>query len=164
MRGLRRSSPSPRPRGRSWPTSQGRAPTWRSAGCAVRAGVPTPKRRERRPPRRATPAKREQYFWIPTSGSGAGGGSLRIVNLEDGARFAIDPDRPRELQRLGIEVVAPENAGRVRLGGDGQSVGDLGPPYAFDWPLVQGDHVIVAQTDGIPPSAPLRVHVRGICG
>jgi hypothetical protein len=93
--------------------------------------------------------------------AGSDDGILRIVNVEDGARFALDPDRPKDVQRLAIEVGAPGSARTVRLRVDGQVIADRGPPFTFDWLLEQGDHVLVAEAEGAQPSAPLRIHVRG---
>jgi penicillin-binding protein 1C len=95
------------------------------------------------------------------TGGGAAGGQLRIANVEDGARFAIDPDRPRELQTLEVRVLAPAGAGRVRLRVDGSVVGAEPSPFRFVWPLAEGEHVLVAEAEGIPPSEPAHVRVRG---
>jgi penicillin-binding protein 1C len=89
-------------------------------------------------------------------------GELRIANVRDGARFALDPDRPPSLQRLDVRVAAPPAARRVRLRIDGEVLGEAGPPYAFAWPLTAGEHVLVAEADGLPPSPGLRVSVRGL--
>jgi penicillin-binding protein 1C len=89
-----------------------------------------------------------------------GDAALRIANLEDGARFAIDPDRSTVLQRLHVDILAPEHVSRVRLRVDGQIAGTGGAPFAFTWPLAEGDHELVAEADGVPSSPPLRVHVR----
>jgi penicillin-binding protein 1C len=91
-------------------------------------------------------------------------GELRITSPADGARFALDPDRPASLQRLDVRVAAPQAARRVRLRVDGEVLGEVGagPPYAFAWPLTPGEHVLVAEAEGWPPTPGLRVSVRGL--
>jgi penicillin-binding protein 1C len=88
-------------------------------------------------------------------------GGLQIANIQDGARFALDPDRPAGIQRLEVRVMAPESVSAVRLRVDGQPIGSQGSPFAFSWPLEEGEHVLVAEADGASSSPPLRVHVRG---
>jgi penicillin-binding protein 1C len=90
------------------------------------------------------------------------GVGLRIANVEDGARFAIDSDRPRALQTLEVRVTAPRSAGRVRLRVDGTLVGSEPAPYRFTWPLAEGEHVLVAEADGLSPSPPAHLRVRGL--
>jgi hypothetical protein len=91
---------------------------------------------------------------------GADVAGLRIAHVADGARLAIDPDRPLAFQRLDLSVIAPEHVGVVRLRVDGALLGEWGPPYAFTWPLEAGDHILVAEADGVAASPPLHVHVR----
>jgi penicillin-binding protein 1C len=87
---------------------------------------------------------------------------LRIAHLADGARFAIDPDRPLAFQRVDLSVIAPEHVGLVRLRVDGTLLEERAAPYTFTWPLEAGDHILVAEADGVASSPPLRVHVRGL--
>jgi penicillin-binding protein 1C len=89
-------------------------------------------------------------------------GELRITSPADGARFALDPDRPASLQRLDVRVAAPQAAGRVRLRVDGEVLAEVGRPYDFAWPLTPGEHVLVAEAEGWPPTRGLRVSVRGL--
>lgn len=91
-----------------------------------------------------------------------GAGALRIANVHDGERFAIDPDQPRALQQLAVQVLAPDGVTNVRLRVDGQIIAERGAaPYGLSWPLVPGDHVLVAEASGSMPSDPIRVRVRG---
>jgi penicillin-binding protein 1C len=90
------------------------------------------------------------------------GDALRIARVMDGARFALDPETPPALQRLDVTVVAPSSVHTVRLRVDGNVVGERGAPYAFAWPLEEGEHVLVAEADGAMNSPPVRVHVRGL--
>jgi penicillin-binding protein 1C len=61
----------------------------------------------------------------------------RIVQPFDGARFAIDPERPPALQKLAVSTHPPNAAVRV----DGVPIGE-----DHMWPLVPGDHRI--EVDG----------------
>jgi len=88
--------------------------------------------------------------------------ALRIAHVTDGARFALDPETAPSLQRLDVTVVAPPRVHTVRLRVDGHVIGEQGAPYAFAWPLEEGEHVLVAEADGAVDSAPVRVHVRGL--
>jgi penicillin-binding protein 1C len=107
----------------------------------------------------------------PLDGPAGASGELRITSPPDGARFAIDPDRPASLQRLDVRVAAPQAARRVRLRVDGDLLAEVGPRfvpgagavgYAFAWQLTPGDHVLVAEAEGWPPTPVLRVSVRGL--
>jgi penicillin-binding protein 1C len=125
------------------------------AAWASRAGRPT-----------ATAA--DSPFCPPSEGrygqnerSPSDGAVVRIANVEDWARFAIDPDRPRALQILEVRILAPPSAPSVRLRIDGAVVGVEPPPFRFEWPLVEGEHVLVADAEGLPPSDPVHVRVRG---
>ncbi len=139
------------------------------AGPACTQADTTTRDVERFPPEYAAwaqmagrPVLRESSPFCPASDTAPDdGASLRIADLADGARFAIDPERPRALQRLGLEVVAPDRVRSVRLRVDGQVLAERGAPYEFTWPLEEGEHVLVAEADGAPSSPPLRVHVRG---
>ena len=67
-----------------------------------------------------------------------------------GARFVIDPDRPRDLQVLRIQVNA--NDAEVTL--DGTKL-----PVTLEWPLATGEHTLVALR-GAQASKPVRIVVR----
>ncbi len=86
-------------------------------------------------------------------------GPARIVYPLPGARFAIDPDRPREAQRLRVQIVAPGHAREATLVVDGQQVARVGSPFDASWALREGDHDLVAEVDGAR-SAAVRVTVR----
>jgi penicillin-binding protein 1C len=68
-----------------------------------------------------------------------------ILQPFDGARFAIDPERPTSLQKLAIRTDPPD--ARVRI--DGIAIGS-----DHAWPLVPGDHRI--EVDGYA----VRIHVQ----
>lgn len=95
-------------------------------------------------------------------GDARGEPGLRIAHVVDGARFALDPETPSALQRVDLTVVAPPRVRTVRLRVDGRVVGEQTAPYAFAWPLEEGEHVLVAEADGATDSPPVRVHVRGL--
>ncbi len=63
----------------------------------------------------------------------------RIAYPFDGARFVIDPERPRELQRLAIRVDPFDGPVEVRV--DGALLAD-----DRAWPLTLGTHAIVAES------------------
>jgi penicillin-binding protein 1C len=141
------------------------------AGPACGADVAEERDFERYPPEYLTWAARAgrpvapplgSPFCAPIDTPSGAGANLRIANVEDGARFAIDPDRPRSLQTLEVQVAVSQHVGRVRLRVDGAVVGSEAAPYRFEWPLVPGEHVLVAEADGVPPSAPARLRVRGL--
>jgi penicillin-binding protein 1C len=76
----------------------------------------------------------------PSSSTGT-----RIVQPFDGARFAIDPERPPALQKLAILTEPPNAAVRI----DGVAIGT-----DHTWPLAPGDHRI--DVDGHS----VRIHVH----
>jgi penicillin-binding protein 1C len=116
---------------------------------------------------RATGRPLEPEEWSPLCpgspgevASGDDGDRVRIVYPLPGARFVIDPDRPREVQRLDVHIVAPASAQAATLLVDGKPVpqpSSAGPP---SWTLDPGEHEIVASVDGVR-SRPVRVSVRG---
>ena len=83
----------------------------------------------------------------------------RIEYPLPGARFAIDPDQPRDAQRLDVRIVAPRRAREATLVVDGERVASVGAPFAASWKLEAGDHDLVAEVDGAK-SAAVRVTVR----
>ena len=83
----------------------------------------------------------------------------RIEYPLPGARFAIDPDRPRDAQRLDVHIVAPRRAREATLVVDGERVASVGAPFEAWWKLEAGDHELVAEVDGAK-SAAVRVTVR----
>jgi penicillin-binding protein 1C len=86
-------------------------------------------------------------------------GSVAIRYPLDGARFVIDPDRPKSVQVLAVSVVAPEGTPEVTLLVDGAEFGRAKSPYTLRWPLTEGDHDLLARA-GSRASAPVTVHVR----
>jgi hypothetical protein len=85
---------------------------------------------------------------------------VQISSPSDGARFVLDPDRPRELQRLQIVVAAGGPQGRPRLEIDGERPRELDGSLRFDWTLQPGDHVFIAIGEDGERSVPVRVSVR----
>ena len=83
----------------------------------------------------------------------------RIEYPLPGARFAIDPDQPRDAQRLDVRIVAPRRAREATLVVDGERVASVGAPFEAWWKLEAGDHELVAEVDGAK-SAAVRVTVR----
>jgi penicillin-binding protein 1C len=86
-------------------------------------------------------------------------GAVRVGWPHDGARFAFDPDRPRSQQTLAVRMDAPNGSRRVELFVDGRAVGAAAAPYVVRWELARGEHVLVADAPGLPPSEPVRVRV-----
>ena len=76
----------------------------------------------------------------------------RITYPFDGARFVIDPERPKALQLLDIRVEPDGSAVEVRV--DGALL-----PRSRSWSLAPGDHTITA-SHGKSASAPVRYTVR----
>jgi penicillin-binding protein 1C len=85
---------------------------------------------------------------------------LSVAWPRDGARFLVDPGRPRGVQAIPLRVVAPGSAERVALRVDGHVVDRVEAPFVGRWTLAEGDHVIVAEAPGLPPSAPVHVRVE----
>ncbi len=78
--------------------------------------------------------------------------ALRIAYPFDGARFVIDPERPRPLQLLDVTVAPSSPVADVRV--DGVLL-----PVAHRWPLAPGAHTLVARSR-YRESAPVRIEVR----
>jgi penicillin-binding protein 1C len=83
----------------------------------------------------------------------------RIEYPAPGARFAIDPDRPRDAQRLDVRIVAPGHAREAALVVDGRQVARVAAPFEASWRLEAGEHELAAEVDGAR-SAAVRVTVR----
>ncbi len=86
--------------------------------------------------------------------------ALRVGYPEDGARFVLDPDRARALQKVQLRVEAPGGANDVHLRIDGRLAARVAFPFVVSWPLTVGEHVIVAEAEGLPSSAPVHVFVE----
>ncbi len=95
----------------------------------------------------------------PDEAAAAPIGPLSIRAPLAGARFVIDPDRPRDVQQLPVSVVAPAGAREVTLLVDGAPVSRAQPPFDLRWRLQVGDHVLTARS-GEQSSPPVTVHVR----
>jgi hypothetical protein len=87
-------------------------------------------------------------------------GRLALAWPRDGARFLVDPGRPRGLQAVPLRVVAPGAVEQVVLRVDGHVVDRVGAPFVGRWTLAEGDHVIMAEAPGLAASAPVHVRVE----
>jgi penicillin-binding protein 1C len=96
--------------------------------------------------------------WAAQPG-GPTAGEPRIEYPLPGARFAIDPDLPRDAQRLDVRIVAPDRAHEAALVVDGRLVARIAAPFEASWKLEAGEHELVAEVDGWR-SAAVRVMVR----
>ncbi len=74
-------------------------------------------------------------------------GDVAIRYPHDGARFVVDPDRPRSAQAIPLKVDAPA-ASAALLYVDGRLAGRGGAGAPVYWPLERGEHAIVAEVDG----------------
>jgi penicillin-binding protein 1C len=83
----------------------------------------------------------------------------RIAYPLPGARFALDPERPRDSQRLDVHIVAPARAREATLLVDGRAVARVPPPFEASWRLEAGPHDLVAEVQGARSPA-VRVTVR----
>ncbi len=87
-------------------------------------------------------------------------GAVHITYPHDGARFVIDPDRPRELQALPVLVAAPAGVREVTLRIDGATPARLAPPFSTTWTLAAGEHTFVAEAAGREGGSTVHVTVR----
>jgi penicillin-binding protein 1C len=78
----------------------------------------------------------------------AAGSTLRITYPHDGARFVLDPERPRELSAVPVIVAAPAGVRKVTVRVDGVVVARLDPPFSTTWKLEPGDHTLAAESGG----------------
>ncbi len=84
----------------------------------------------------------------PLRGHGSGRqADVAIRYPHDGARFVVDPDRPRSAQAIPLKVDAPSSA-MVALFVDGRLAGKAGGGTPVYWPLERGTHEIIAETSG----------------
>ncbi len=74
-------------------------------------------------------------------------GDVAIRYPHDGARFVLDPDRPRSAQAIPLKVDAPA-AETVALFVDGRLAGRGTAGAPVYWSLERGEHTIVAETSG----------------
>jgi penicillin-binding protein 1C len=87
-------------------------------------------------------------------------GDVRITYPHDGARFVIDPDRPRELQAVPVLIAAPSGVREVTLRIDDAAPARLAPPFSTTWRLETGEHTFVAEAPGREGDATVHVTVR----
>jgi penicillin-binding protein 1C len=101
--------------------------------------------------------------WSPscpgTDDEAAPAAGVRIAYPLSGARFVVDPDAPRALQRLDVQIVAPASAREAELRVDGREIAKVAAPFTVSWPLEGGVHDLVAVAGGVT-SAVVRVTVR----
>lgn len=76
-----------------------------------------------------------------------GQGNITIRYPHDGARFLLDPDRPRSAQAIPLKVDAPASA-TVAMLVDGRPAGRTTAGSSVYWLLERGEHTIVAETSG----------------
>jgi penicillin-binding protein 1C len=80
------------------------------------------------------------------AGAHARQAALTIVSPPDGATYLIDPTLRREFQTLSLKAIS--RAGRrIEWSVAGRVVGSAESDGAVDWPLVPGQHRIVARDD-----------------
>jgi penicillin-binding protein 1C len=73
--------------------------------------------------------------------------ALFIRYPRDGARFLVDPDRPRSAQAIPLKVDAPQSS-NVTVFVDGRLAGRSSAGSPVYWKLERGAHAIVAEADG----------------
>ena len=83
---------------------------------------------------------------------------LRITSPADGSTYLIDPTLRREFQTLSLRAVAA-GRGRIEWSVNGRLLGSAGADGKIDWPLVPGNHRILAR-DGDGRVAEAQVVVR----
>ncbi|GAB4474681.1 MAG: PBP1A family penicillin-binding protein [Anaerolineae bacterium] len=87
----------------------------------------------------------------------AEGDALEILSPGAGAIYRIEAARPREVQRLLIQVVGPTGTHSVTISVDGRPVATVeAPPFEAWWVLTEGEHTVEARgilPDGSPVDA-----------
>jgi penicillin-binding protein 1C len=78
--------------------------------------------------------------------AGEATGSLRITYPHDGARFVLDPERPRDLSAVPVLVAAPAGVRKVTVRVDGVVLAKLEPPFSTSWKLEPGEHTLSAES------------------
>lgn len=84
----------------------------------------------------------------------------RITYPTDRSRFVIDPERPRELQVLRIEVVAPPSLEELSLWVDDHVFQKSRQPFVFQWQLSPGHHRFLVVAKHGQQSEPVEIDVR----
>jgi penicillin-binding protein 1C len=87
-----------------------------------------------------------------------GDGALHIAYPHDGARFLLDPDRPRALQAVSVLVSTETGTREVTLRVDGAAPVLLRAPFTHLWVMEPGDHTFAAEANG--RTATVHVSVR----
>jgi penicillin-binding protein 1C len=87
-------------------------------------------------------------------------GPLRITYPHDGARFVLDPERPRALSAVPLQVAVPPGVRKLTLRVDGVVTARLDPPFSTTWPIEPGDHTLSVEAPGGTPAAVVHVSVR----
>ncbi len=97
---------------------------------------------------------------VASGAAPAEAGDLRIAYPRDGARFLLEPERPADVQTVPVRIESREGGGTLELYVDGKSVGVVRSPFVKEWPLVRGDHELVAVARAGAASAPVHVTVE----
>ena len=92
----------------------------------------------------------------------AGDGAVRFLYPPEDARFVMDPERAASLQVLDVRLAVPEGTREVSLLVDGRVVDRVRSPFIASWPLVPGEHTLLAKTNTGDVSEALQVQVRGL--
>jgi penicillin-binding protein 1C len=83
--------------------------------------------------------------------------ALRIRYPRDGARFVLDPDRPRSAQAIPLKIDA-SSAAEVKVYVDGRLAAKTRSGESPYWTLERGAHAIVAES-GATRSSPINIRV-----
>ncbi len=71
--------------------------------------------------------------------------TLLLLRPDPGARYRLDPDLPRDAQRIPLVAEAGVELAHLRIEVDGEAVVYFAaPPYHAHWTLVAGEHTFVA--------------------
>ena len=90
----------------------------------------------------------------------ATGGALQIAYPHDGARFVLDPDRPRAMQAVSVRVTAPAGVREIVLRVDGAVAARGHTPFVATWTLEPGEHTLLAEASGAGAAEPVHIAVR----
>ena len=75
-----------------------------------------------------------------------GSAELTITSPREGSSFVINPDVPKQYQRLKVHVTGAMPDDKVNLYVDGKLFETSARPFIFYWTLKQGDHTLEANT------------------
>ncbi len=78
--------------------------------------------------------------------AGQGGAVLTISSPREGSSFVINPDVPRQYQRLKVHVAGADPDDNVKLYVDGKLFETSARPFIFTWALTPGEHTLEAGT------------------